>query len=48
MGIAVGDLIHTLAAVVGLSAILMTSTLAFGVVKYLGSAYLVYLGISFA
>ncbi|WP_347941413.1 LysE family transporter [Peribacillus simplex] len=45
MGIAVGDLIHTLAAVVGLSAILMTSTLAFGVVKYLGSAYLVYLGI---
>lgn len=45
LGIAVGDLIHTLAAVVGLSAILMTSTLAFGVVKYLGSAYLVYLGI---
>ena len=44
-GIAVGDGIHTLAAVIGLSAVLMTSALAFDVVKYLGAAYLVYLGI---
>ena len=45
-GIAVGDILHTLMAVFGLSAILMTSAVAFGVVKYLGVAYLVYLGIS--
>ncbi|MGS2778171.1 LysE family translocator [Robertmurraya sp. GLU-23] len=45
LGIAVGDFLHTLAAVLGLSAILMTSSFAFEIVKYLGSAYLVYLGI---
>ncbi|RXT07295.1 LysE family translocator [Ammoniphilus sp. CFH 90114] len=45
IGIAVGDLIHTIVAVLGLSAILMTSSLAFEIVKYLGALYLVYLGI---
>lgn len=45
LGIAVGDLLHTAAAVLGLSAILMTSALAFEVVKYLGAAYLIYIGI---
>jgi len=44
-GIAVGDALHTLMAVLGLSAILMTSALAFDIVKYLGAAYLIYLGI---
>lgn len=44
-GIAAGDLVHTLMAVVGLSAILMTSALAFSIVKYVGVAYLLYLGI---
>ncbi|GGP25999.1 LysE family translocator [Silvimonas amylolytica] len=43
-GIALGDFIHTLVAAAGLSTILMTSALAFSVVKYMGAAYLVYLG----
>ncbi|WP_095532632.1 LysE family translocator [Domibacillus epiphyticus] len=45
LGIAVGDLIHTMALVLGLSAVLMTSAHAFEVIKYLGAAYLFYLGI---
>ncbi|EIM73945.1 lysine exporter protein LysE/YggA [Nitratireductor aquibiodomus RA22] len=46
LGIAAGDLVHTIMATVGLSAILMTSALAFTIVKYIGVAYLIYLGIS--
>ena len=45
LGIATGDLGHAAMATFGLSAILMTSALAFEIVKYLGVAYLVYLGI---
>jgi threonine/homoserine/homoserine lactone efflux protein len=44
-GIAVGDALHTLMAVLGLSAILMTSALAYEIVKYAGAAYLIWLGI---
>jgi threonine/homoserine/homoserine lactone efflux protein len=44
-GIGVGTLIHTAAAAVGLSALLVSSATAFSVVKYLGAAYLIYLGI---
>ena len=44
-GIAAGDLVHTAMAVLGLSVIIMTSAFAFNLVKYLGAAYLVYLGI---
>ncbi|MFK4510614.1 LysE family translocator [Bradyrhizobium daqingense] len=45
LGIATGDLLHTAMATLGLSAVLMTSALAFSLVKYAGAAYLIYLGI---
>jgi threonine/homoserine/homoserine lactone efflux protein len=45
LGISAGGVVHTLAAVLGISAILMTSALAFGVLKYLGATYLVWIGL---
>ncbi|NIR66738.1 MAG: LysE family transporter [Aliifodinibius sp.] len=45
MGISVGTLVHVAGAALGISAILVTSAVAFNVVKYLGAAYLIYLGI---
>lgn len=44
-GIATGDLVHTLLAAFGLSALLMTSALAFGMVKLCGAGYLLWLGV---
>lgn len=45
LGIAVGSFVHIAAAALGISALLMTSAVAFNVVKYVGAAYLIYLGI---
>lgn len=44
-GLAVGVSFHIFAAGIGLSAILLTSATAFSTIKYLGGAYLIYLGI---
>jgi threonine/homoserine/homoserine lactone efflux protein len=44
LGISTGCLVHTLAATFGLSAVLAASGEAFRVIKFIGAAYLVYLG----
>jgi threonine/homoserine/homoserine lactone efflux protein len=44
-GVCCGLVVHTALAAVGLSAILAQSALAFSVVKWVGAAYLIYLGV---
>lgn len=44
-GIAAGDVIHTFTAIIGISAVIAASATLFSIMKYLGAAYLVYLGI---
>lgn len=45
LSIEIGNFFHVLAATFGLSAILLSSATAFAVIKYLGAAYLIYLGV---
>jgi len=45
LGVEAATLIHVTAAALGLSALLLSSALAFTVVKYVGAAYLIILGI---
>ena len=44
-GIATGGLVHVIAASLGLSALLVSSAIAYSAIKYVGAAYLFYLGI---
>jgi threonine/homoserine/homoserine lactone efflux protein len=45
LGVQTGTLVHIAAAALGLSALLVSSALAFNSVRYVGAAYLLYLGI---
>jgi threonine/homoserine/homoserine lactone efflux protein len=44
LGVMGGCFVHMVAAVIGLSAIISNSAIAFNIIKYLGAAYLIYLG----
>lgn len=44
-GIISGGIVHITAATIGLSALILKSALAFAILKYVGAAYLIYLGI---
>ena len=45
VGTGIGGMLHVLAAALGLSLLVAETALAFGLLKYLGAAYLVYLGV---
>jgi threonine/homoserine/homoserine lactone efflux protein len=45
LGVGIGSLVHIAFAAIGLSALLASSAAAFSVVKWLGAAYLIWLGL---
>lgn len=45
LGTSIGGMFHVLAAALGISVILAASAVAFNLIKYLGAAYLVYMGL---
>ncbi|MBC7605256.1 MAG: LysE family translocator [Ramlibacter sp.] len=45
LGITAGCFVHVFAAALGVSALLATSSMAFTVLKYIGAAYLLYIGV---
>ena len=45
LGTAIGGMVHVFAAALGVSILIAQSAVAFSIVKYLGAAYLIYLGI---
>jgi threonine/homoserine/homoserine lactone efflux protein len=46
LGINAGAYVHLIAAVTGISAILLTSSIAFTTVKWIGAVYLIYFGVN--
>lgn len=45
LGVTSATLVHVTAAAIGLSSLVLASTVAFGIVRYAGAAYLVFLGV---
>ena len=45
LGVQAGGIVHVLAAAIGLSSLLVSSATAFEIVKYVGAAYLIFLGL---
>jgi len=45
LGVHLGTIVHITAAAIGLSALILSSALAFAIVKYLGAAYLIWIGL---
>ena len=45
LGVSLGLIFHTCAITFGLSLIIAQSAVAFGIIKYLGAAYLIYIGL---
>lgn len=45
LGVSLGLIFHTCAVTFGLSLIIAESAVAFGIIKYLGAAYLIYIGL---